>query len=437
MMLDNGFIRRQFLGQKPKLIILRLTVCFLFFILAILLLFSTPIQFYTSPDQDSVIQTITTSENEQQQVFPTVNSPENSTESQHNHQECDIFNGLWVQQEEDSSGPAYTNETCPFIEDHQNCIKNGRPDFDYLFWKWKPLHCDLPKFDPTKFLNLMRHKSWAFVGDSISRNQVQSLLCSLYQVEQANEIYHDKDYRSKKWHFPIHNFTLSVIWTPFLLKASIFEDANGFSSDVIQLHLDKLDQIWTQHFADFDYIVIAGGKWFLKTAVYYENNTITGCHYCSGKKNLTELGFEHAYRKALQLIFKFMITSSNHYNVNVLFRTTTPDHFENGEWFSGGYCNRTVPFERTEIVDLKGVDEIMRNIELEEFSKIEGGLSIKLLDTTRMLLLRPDGHPGPYRQFQPFAIDNNAKVQTDCLHWCLPGPMDSINDLLLEMISRG
>lgn len=255
------------------------------------------------------------------------------------------------------------------------------------------------------------------------------------KVEEAVEIYHDEEYRSKRWHFPSHNFTLSVIWAPFLLKAEIFEDVNGVSSSEIKLHLDKLDEKWTEQFRGLDYAVIAGGKWFLKTAIYRENGTVSGCHNCAGK-NVTELGFDYAYRKALRLIFNFIIKSEH--RGAVFFRTTAPDHFENGEWFSGGTCNRTAPFKDGEI-EMKDVDTIMRNIELEEFNKAEErasgqGVALKLLDTTRLSLLRPDGHPGPYRQFQPFAKDKNAKVQTDCLHWCLPGPIDAWNDLMMEVL---
>ncbi|KAF9669053.1 hypothetical protein SADUNF_Sadunf14G0067800 [Salix dunnii] len=345
---------------------------------------------------------------------------------------CDLFVGDWMP---DPSGPFYTNQSCLAIERHQNCMKNGRPDSGYLHWRWSPRGCSLPRFNPKTFLRLMRNKSWAFIGDSISRNHVQSLLCILSRVERAVEVYHDEEYRSRIWRYPSHNFTLSVIWTPFLVKADIFEDMNGVSSSEIQLHLDKLDKKWTDQYRNLDYAIIAGGKWFLKTAIYHENNEATGCHNCPGK-NLVELGFGYAYRKAMHLVFNF-ITNPGHKAV-AFFRTTTPEHFENGEWFSGGTCNRKVPFKEGEI-NMTEVDTIMHDIELEEFKKAtalgsEKGVILKLLDTTQLSLLRPDGHPGPFRQFQPFAEDKNAKVQNDCLHWCLPGPIDSWNDLVMEMI---
>lgn len=93
---------------------------------------------------------------------------------------CDLFDGDWIP---DKSEPFYTNNSCEFIEKHQNCMKNGRPDRGYLYWRWKPRGCDLARLDPWRFLDLMRNKSWALIGDSISRNHVQSLLCMLSVVK--------------------------------------------------------------------------------------------------------------------------------------------------------------------------------------------------------------------------------------------------------------
>jgi hypothetical protein len=92
---------------------------------------------------------------------------------------CDLYHGNWVH---DPLGPLYTNNTCPVITQMQNCQGNGRPDKDYENWRWKPFQCDIPRFDPRKFLELMRGKTLAFIGDSVARNQMESMLCILWQV---------------------------------------------------------------------------------------------------------------------------------------------------------------------------------------------------------------------------------------------------------------
>lgn len=254
-------------------------------------------------------------------------------------------------------------------------------------------------------------------------------------METPKEIYHDEEYKSRRWVFTSYNFTLSVIWSPFLAKAAIFEDINGVSTSEVQLHLDILDKNWTSLYPKLDYMIISTGKWFLKTSIYYENGKVVGCHNCN-RENIMEVGFDFAYKKTLHTVMNF-IASSKHKGT-IFFRVSTPDHFENGEWHNGGTCKRTMPVKEGEI-ELKDLNKILRDIELSEFhaaveKATENGVNLKLLDFTKLLLLRPDGHPGPYRSYYPFAKDENAKVQYDCLHWCLPGPIDYWNDVIMGMI---
>lgn len=345
---------------------------------------------------------------------------------------CDLFVGDWIPK---SSGPTYTNETCPFIESHQNCMLNGRPDSAYLYWGWKPRDCELSGFDAHKFLEMMRNKSWALVGDSISRNHMQSLICMLSKVEQAVEVYHSADYRSRRWHFPSYNTNVSVLFSPFLVHAAIFDDDNGVAPSEIEVHLDKLDKKWTALYSSLDYMIFATGKWFLRTAIYYENNIILGCHYCP-KRNLTELGFDFAYRKALRYVFDHIVTSGH--KGSIFFRTSTPEHFEFGEWYEGGKCNRTAPYKEGQFKP-KLLHMILRKIELEEFEKAkvkasQTGVNLQLLDVAPLSLLRPDGHPGSYRYPHPSGNGNAPKMPEDCLHWCLPGPIDAWNDVIMKML---
>lgn len=349
---------------------------------------------------------------------------------------CDLFHGEWVH---DSTGPAYTNATCRFIETPQNCMSNGRPDDGYLYWKWKPYGCDVPRFESKTFLEDMRGKHWALVGDSILRNHVQSLLCLLSKVEDPTEVYHDKTYQSRRWHFPSHNFTLSLVWAPFLVKAEIFEDENGVSSAEPRLTFDVLDATWVSQWASFDYVIISTGQWFFKKAVYLEHGAVIGCHFCQDK-SLKEVSIDYSFRRGLREAFRF-ITASPHRPV-VFYRTWSPSHFEGGEWFSGGRCDRKAPFKPREAGD-RALDNLMWRVERAEFAKAaadDGGAGrLRLLDTYEMSLQRPDAHAGPYRTYQPFAKGGGAaagKVQNDCLHWCLPGPIEAWNDIIMRILAE-
>lgn len=125
----------------------------------------------------------------------------------------------------------------------------------------------------------------------------------------------------------------------------------------------------------------------------------------------------------------------------IFFRTSTPDHFEDGKWDTGGTCPRTEPDMEGEM-ELKELSRTLRSIELRKFEEAASvaetnGVRLMFLDLLRMMQKRPDGHPGPYRHFYPFAEDENAEVQNDCLHWCLPGPIDAWNDVIMQMLVNG
>ncbi|GFP86702.1 protein trichome birefringence-like 23 [Phtheirospermum japonicum] len=424
--------------QKNNYFVLKLGVSFLLVGLAFRLLYNRSSDFSPVSQapflEDTQISTTTISSVNSRGNIKQITTQEYDTESSDiEGKKCNLFNGDWVPYQGE---PLYTNSSCSWIEAHQNCMTNGRPDKDYLYWRWKPRGCELARVDPEKLLELMRDKSWAFIGDSISRNHVQSFLCVLSTVEKAVEVYHDENYKSRKWVFQLYNFTVSVLWSPFLAQAAIFEDINGVSTSEIELHLDKLDKNWTDPYPTFDYTIFSVGKWFTKSAIYYENNIVLGSHNCP-KRNLTELGFNFAYRKVIRNVFDYIIESNRNKGM-VFFRTSTPDHFEGGEWFSGGVCKRKLPAKEGEF-EFNELDRVLRDVEVLEFEKAsvrarENGVKFRLLDVSPLSLLRPDGHPGPYRFFQPFAKGKSAKFISDCLHWCLPGPIDSWNDILMEMV---
>ncbi|KAE8703327.1 Protein trichome birefringence-like 42 [Hibiscus syriacus] len=90
---------------------------------------------------------------------------------------CDYFKGSWIK---DETYPLYNSASCPFIYKGFDCQRNGRPDQLYLKYKWNPTACSLPRFNGLDFLNEMKGKKILFIGDSISLNMWESLLCMVH-----------------------------------------------------------------------------------------------------------------------------------------------------------------------------------------------------------------------------------------------------------------
>ncbi|XP_030547940.1 protein trichome birefringence-like 19 [Rhodamnia argentea] len=342
---------------------------------------------------------------------------------------CDIFTGEWVP---NPRAPYYTNKTCWAIHEHQNCMKYGRPDDGFMKWRWKPHGCELPLFNPAQFLELVRGKSMAFVGDSVARNQMQSMICLLSRVEYPIDVSHTPDENYKRWRYLTYNFTLANFWTPHLVK-SMESDPNGPSkTGLFSLHLDQADDKWTSEAGEFDYLIISAGHWFYRSLVFYENSKIVGCHFCL-LENVPDLTKFYGYRKAFRTAFKAINGLKNYKGITYL-RTYTPSHFEGGIWNQGGNCLRTRP-SRSNETTLADENLELYMIQVEEFRKAEQegrekGLKYRLLDTTQAMLLRPDGHPSRYGHW----AHENVTLYNDCVHWCLPGAIDTWGDILLEML---
>ncbi|KAK2663114.1 hypothetical protein Ddye_001688 [Dipteronia dyeriana] len=346
---------------------------------------------------------------------------------------CDVFTGKWVPY---PKGPYYTNTSCNLIIDQQNCMKFGRPDTEFMKWRWKPDECELPLFNPLQFLELVRGKSMAFVGDSVGRNQMQSLLCLLASVTYPEDISYkytsNTDY-FKRWFYADYEFTIAALWSPFLVEAGD-ADPNGHAlNSLMNLYLDKADEAWASEVESFDYVIISAGQWFFRPLIYYENNQVVGCHNCN-MQNMTAVPKYYGYRMAFRTAFRTLLRLNKYKGITFL-RTFSPSHFENGDWNKGGSCVRTRPFTSQEMrLDGYIMEFYLTQVEELKAAEKQGmrkGLKFGLLDTTEIMLLRPDGHPNNYGH----SPHQNTTV-TDCVHWCLPGPIDTWNEFLLHTMLK-
>ncbi|XP_047096053.1 xyloglucan O-acetyltransferase 1-like [Lolium rigidum] len=355
--------------------------------------------------------------------------------------QCDYGDGKWVW-DASVAGPRYDSEKCE-MKSTEKCVTNGKPDNGYLHWRWQPAGCNLSALDPAEFLRALRGKHLAFVGDSTARNQAEALVCFLSTVSRPETAHRYEERLGRKfwrWVFPApHNVNISTYWSPFLVRAEGKSEDYGMTQDTV--FLDALTEPWTADVDGMDVMVISAGHWFPHPAVYYDDGVIAGA-FSRPDVNETDIdgGFLGVYRRAMRRTLEYVSAKSSGGDKLVVVATIAPSHFDaRYAWNHRDACSRPKPFEEGE-AEVASSEAELRKVVVEEAAAAavqsrRRGLRLEVLDVTRMASMRPDGHPGAYITKEAFAGRPVPEtVMNDCLHWCAPGPVDSFNDILMQMV---
>ncbi|KAJ7545107.1 hypothetical protein O6H91_09G107500 [Diphasiastrum complanatum] len=304
------------------------------------------------------------------------------------------------------------------------CRLTTRPDFQFEKYKWQPDDCTLPPFDSHSFLTKMRNKTIAFVGDSLGRQQFQSLMClitggteSIVADDVGREFGFDLrppfSVRPGGWAylFQLTNTRVVFSWSSWLGDVQVDNESDPFSSSALQL--DQPASFLRDYVHKLDVLV-------LNTGHHWNRGKLLGNRiemHANGSKELSKKlqVLRNAYNYTVQNVVKFMNNQIDHNpGLRVFLTTLSPRHFRNGDWDSGGSCDNIKPFgDPTNSKFLK--DPVA-----------EAAISntkVQLLNITYLSQFRGEAHISKY------SITGRNGTE-DCLHWCLPGIPDVWNEIL-------
>ncbi|KAK4757888.1 hypothetical protein SAY87_019189 [Trapa incisa] len=340
---------------------------------------------------------------------------------------CNYAEGKWVV---DEKRPLYSGYGCKqWLSGMWACRLTQRMNFDYETLRWQPKNCQMDEFEGEIFLKRMKDKTIAFVGDSLGRQQFQSLMCMVTGgVGQLDVMDVGVEYglvkapgaiRPDGWvyRFPETNTTILYYWSASLCDLEPIDPSN--SSTEYAMHLDRPPSFLRRFISQFDVLVLNTGHHWNRGKL----NANRWVMYVGGKPN-TDMEIAEIWNArnfTIHSIVKWVDSQLPKYlKLKAFYRSISPRHFVGGDWNTGGSCDNENPMSIGKEVSQ---DE---SRDPSAWSAVRG-TKVKLLDITGPSQVRDEGH------ISRFSIKGTTSVQ-DCLHWCLPGVPDTWNEMLAAQV---
>ncbi|KAI3450385.1 hypothetical protein Pfo_007050 [Paulownia fortunei] len=334
---------------------------------------------------------------------------------QGNQSSCALFMGTWVR---DETYPVY-QYSCPIIDPQFNCQMYGRPDTDYLKYRWQPANCQIPRFNGAEFLMRMRGKSVMFVGDSLGRNQWQSLICMIsagLPASSPTQIIRGDPLSTFK--FLEYGVSVSFYRAPYLVDIDSVQGKRVLRLGDIRGNANA----WT----GVDVLSFNTGHWWT------HKGSLQGWDYMEAEGTLyQDMDRLVALERGLRTWAKWVDTNIDTSRTRVFFQGISPTHYNPSEWNAGAVTTskscygETMPmtgmsgYPGTYPDQMKVVQMVLSSMNKPPF----------LLDITWLSAMRKDAHPSIYSGDLTPEQRANPDHSADCSHWCLPGLPDTWNQL--------
>lgn len=342
------------------------------------------------------------------------------------NQACNYAKGKWVV---DEKQPLYSGFGCKqWLSGMWACRLTQRTDFSYEKLRWQPNNCEMERFEGSEFLKRMRNKTLAFVGDSLGRQQFQSLMCMVTGGKEQHFIDVGEEYglvlapgntRPNGWayRFPTTNTTILYHWSASLCDVEPLDEKDRNTD--YAMHLDRPPAFLQRYINKFDVLVLNTGHHWNRGKLKANRWVM----HVNGKPNNDKklAMIWSAKNFTIYSIVNWVNSQLPKYpGLKAFYRSISPRHFVGGDWNTGGSCDNTRPMSIGK--------EVLRDESSDESAAgAVKGTGVKILDITALSQLRDEAHISKY------SSTAKAGVQ-DCLHWCLPGVPDTWNEILFAQI---
>ncbi|KAG6417992.1 hypothetical protein SASPL_120190 [Salvia splendens] len=295
----------------------------------------------------------------------------------------------------------------------------GRPDSDYLKYRWQPLNCQIPRFNAVEFLTRLRGKSVMFVGDSLGRNQWQSLVCMISSgLPASSPTQITRGDPLSIFKFVEYGVSVSFYRAPYLVDIDAVQGKRMLRLDEIRGNANA----W----AGVDILSFNTGHWWT------HKGSLQGWDYMeAGGTMYQDMDRSVALDRGLRTWARWIDSSIDTSRTKVFFQGFSPTHYNPSELSAGAITRAKSCYGETmPMVGTSGYPGIYP----DQMKVVQAVLSSMnkppfLLDITMLSAMRKDAHPSIYSGDLTPGQRANPDHSADCSHWCLPGLPDTWNQL--------